>query len=75
MFMTASLNIFKNLAQSGLRTQHSSKTTLINLINSWLNAMDKGKIISVLLVDFKKPFELVDHQILLNKLDIYGIKA
>ena len=28
----------------------------------------------VLLVDFKKAFDLVDHQILLNKLDIYGIK-
>ena len=44
------------------------------MIDSWLNAMDKGKIIGVVLVDFKKAFNLVDHQILLNKLDIYGIK-
>ena len=60
--------------QSGFRTQHSCETALINMIDSWLNAMDKGKIIGVVLVDFKKAFDLVDHQILLNKLDIYGIK-
>ena len=60
--------------QSGFRTQHSCETALINMIDSWLNAMDKGKIIGVVLVDFKKAFDLVDHKILLNKLDIYGIK-
>ena len=60
--------------QSGFRTQHSCETALINMTDSWLNAMDKGKIIGVVLVDFKKAFDLVDHRILLNKLDIYGIK-
>ena len=60
--------------QLGFRTQHSCETALINMIDSWLNAMDKGKIIGVVLVDFKKAFDLVDHRILLNKLDIYGIK-
>ena len=44
------------------------------MIDSWLNAMDKGKIIGVVLVDFKKAFDLMDHKILLNKLVIYGIK-
>ena len=31
-------------------------------------------MIGVVLVDFKKAFHRVDHQILLNKLEIYGIK-
>ena len=31
-------------------------------------------MVGVVLVDFKKAFDLVDHQILINKLEIYGIK-
>ena len=60
--------------QSGFRAQHSFETALVNMVDSWLNAMDNGKMIGVVLVDFKKAFDLVDHQILLNELEIYGIK-
>ena len=44
------------------------------MTDSWLNAMDNGEMIGVVLVDFKKAFDLVDHDLLLTKLDIYGIK-
>ena len=60
--------------QSGFRTQHSCETALVNTIDSWLNALDNGKMVGVVLVDFKKAFDLVDHQILINKLKVYGIK-
>ena len=43
------------------------------MIDTWLNAMDNGKMIGVVLVDFKKAFDLVDHKILLSKLKLYGI--
>ena len=44
------------------------------MIDLWLNAIDNGKMIGVVLVDFKKAFDLVDHQILkINKLEMYGI--
>ena len=43
------------------------------MIDTWLQAIDNSKMIGVVLVDFKKAFDLVDHQILLNKLDIYSI--
>ena len=43
------------------------------MIDTWLNAMDNGKMIGVVLVDFKKAFDLVDYKILLSKLKLYGI--
>ena len=60
--------------QSGFRAQHSCETALVNLIDLWLNAIDNSKMVGVVLVDFKKAFDLVDHQILTNKLEIYGIE-
>ena len=60
--------------QSGFRAQHSCETALVNMIDLWLNAIDNGQMIGVVLVDFKKAFDLVDHQILINKLEMYGIK-
>ena len=44
------------------------------MTDSWLNAIDQGEMIGVILVDFKKAFDLVDHNILLTKLKLYGIK-
>ena len=60
--------------QSGFRSHHSCETALNFMTDSWLNAIDKGEMIGVVLVDFRKAFDLVDHNILLNKLKLYGIK-
>ena len=56
--------------QSGFRAQHSCETALVNMIDLWMNAIDSGKMVGVVLVDFKKAFDLVDHQILIDKLEI-----
>ena len=60
--------------QSGFRTNHSCETALNFMTDSWLNAIDQGEMIGVVLVDFKKAFDLVDHDILLTKLKLYGIR-
>ena len=39
----------------------------------WLNAIDRGEMIGVVSVDFKKVFDLVEYDILLTKLKSYGI--
>ena len=41
------------------------------MIDSWLKAVNDGKLIGCVMVDFRKAFDLVDHKILLNKLKCY----
>ena len=36
--------------------------------------MDKGELTGILLVDFRKAFDLVNHDLLIQKMSIYGIR-
>ena len=55
-------------SQSGFRAKHSTESALILMVDSWLKALNAGKLIGCVMVDFRKAFDLVDHQILLKKL-------
>ena len=57
--------------QSGFRSKHSTESALILMIDSWLKAINEGDIVGCVLVDFRKTFDLVDHQIILKKLQCY----
>lgn len=67
------LNKYKLLheSQSGIRQKHSCQTALIKLVDHWMSCIDKGDIIGTIFVDFKKAFDLVDHNILIKKLTLY----
>ena len=45
---------------------------MTKMVDSWLKAVNKGKLIGCVLVDFRKAFDLVDHKILIQKLQCYG---
>ena len=61
-------------SQFGFRKRHSTSTSLLNATNNWLLNIDKGLINGVLFLDLRKAFDTVDHNVLINKLKMYGIK-
>ena len=63
------LNKFKLLheSQSGIRHKHSCQTALVKLIDQWKACIDNGDIVGTLFIDFRKAFNVVDHQILIKK--------
>ena len=67
-------DIIYNL-QFGLRQQYSTSHTLINITENTRKILDSGKIGCGVFLDLQKAFDSVDHQILLAKLNHYGIRG
>ena len=59
--------------QSGFRSKRSTSTALLQMTDTLLNNMDKGKVTGVVYLDFKKAFDTVNHSLLLRKLGAYGV--
>ena len=59
-------------AQSGFRTGNSCQTGLTRLLNKCITEIDKGNIVGLLTVDLRKAFDLLNINILLKKLQLYG---
>ena len=59
--------------QFGFRKFHSTAAALLDCTNEWYMNLDRKMFNLVVLIDLKKAFDTVDHQILLRKLELYGI--
>ena len=60
-------------AQHGYRRGYSTETALHVITDKILQAMDGGEISILVLIDLSKCFDVVPHEILLQKLSTYGI--
>ena len=52
----------------GSRSGHSTSTALIQMYDTWVDEVDNGNMVGVMMVDLSAAFDMVDHSILLQKL-------
>lgn len=73
--LTQHFNNYKLLSenQSGFRAGHSTCTTLLNILDVLVRALDERLSSILVLLDFSKAFDSVDHNLLIAKLHYYGL--
>ena len=52
----------------------TGRSTSLNVLDKWTEALDKGNEIDCVYMDYKNTFDTVPHNRLLSKLKSYGIK-
>lgn len=62
-------------SQYGFRAGHGCEHALLEAQTKLLQSMEKKQVTALLLLDFSKAFDMVDHSILLSKLEHYGIRG
>ncbi len=50
------------------RSEHSIETAILRVQNDILMALDKGKVVMLVLLDLSAAFDTIDHELLLKRL-------
>ena len=61
--------------QHGFRPRRSCTTQLLDSLDAWTKMLDGNMPVDVIYLDFRKAFDLVPHNRLLHKLEIYGVSG
>ena len=57
----------------GSRSGHNTSTALIQLYDEWVDQVEEGKMVGVLICDQSAAFDLCDHYLLVEKLKLMGV--
>ena len=60
-------------AHHGFRSMHKTSTALLQMFDTWLEALENDEISAVIMPGLIAAFDVVDHNILLEKLALYGL--
>jgi hypothetical protein len=60
--------------QFGFRQFHSTASALLDSANEWFINMDRGMFNIAVFLNLQKAFVTTNHEILLKKLDFYGME-
>ena len=61
--------------QYGFRKNRSTEHTIIEYVDKVSRAIDEGKYSMGVFLDLSKAFDTINHQILISKLEHYGIRG
>ena len=53
----------------------TTQDALVSMVEEWRESMDNDKFVGSVFIDLSKAFDIVDHSILLQKLEGYGLKG
>lgn len=67
-------NLFTQF-QHAYRVSHSTATALTQMVDDCFNFIDKKNVVGAVLLDFSSAFDLLDHELLLEKLELYGFSG
>ena len=58
----------------GSRPGHNTSTALIQMYDKWVEEVEEGKLVGVLICDQSAAFDLCDHHLLIEKLRLMGVE-
>ena len=62
-------------AQFGFRPRHNTQDVLLKSVDDWKMALDRNEFVATVMIDLSKAFDTIDHSLLLNKLEVYGVRG
>ena len=65
-------NRFFNPNHHAYRSFHSTTTAMLQMYTTWMEALEKGEMAGVCMIDMSAAFDVVDTELLLEKLKLYG---